>query len=80
MAAVTVRDLDDAVRDRLRVRAANNGRSMEAEIRSILTASVAADPAVNPFVVLMDRFAELGGVDLDIPPRDSPARAAGFEE
>lgn len=42
MAAVSVRDLDETVRDRLRVRAAQNGRSMEAEIRAILTD---ADPS-----------------------------------
>ena len=40
MAAVSIRDLDDDVKDRLRVRAARNGRSMEAEIRAILTAAV----------------------------------------
>jgi plasmid stability protein len=40
MAAVSIRDLEDEVKDRLRVRAARNGRSMEAEIRAILTAAV----------------------------------------
>jgi hypothetical protein len=33
MAAVSIRNLDDTVRERLRVRAAAHGRSMEAEIR-----------------------------------------------
>jgi antitoxin FitA len=36
MATLTIRNLPDAVRDKLRVRAAQNGRSMEAEARSAL--------------------------------------------
>ncbi|HEY6139833.1 MAG TPA: Arc family DNA-binding protein [Thermoanaerobaculia bacterium] len=41
MAALTVRNLPDDVRDQLRVRAAKNGRSMEAEVRAILEAACA---------------------------------------
>lgn len=77
MAAVSIRDLDDAVRDRLRLRAAQHGRSMEAEARAILTAAVAPDADVpGLFDVLVDRFAGLGGVELDLPPRAAPPRAA----
>jgi phosphopantothenoylcysteine decarboxylase / phosphopantothenate---cysteine ligase len=36
MASLTIRKLDDAVRDRLRLRAAQNGRSVEDEVRVIL--------------------------------------------
>jgi plasmid stability protein len=36
MATLTIRNLPDDVRDRLRVRAAENGRSMEAEARATL--------------------------------------------
>ena len=42
MATLTIRNLPDDVRKRLRVRAAENGHSMEAEARQILAASVAA--------------------------------------
>lgn len=81
MAAISVRDLDDEVRERLRVRAASNGRSMEAEIRAILTAAVSEpEPDADLFTTLLDRFGELGGVELPIPPRSSPARAADFSE
>ena len=81
MAAISVRDLDDGVRERLRVRAAGNGRSMEAEIREILTVAVCeAEPAADLFTTLLDRFGELGGVDLPIQARSSPARAADFSE
>lgn len=42
MATLTIRNLPDDVRERLRMRAARAGRSMEAEVRAILTeASVA---------------------------------------
>ena len=40
MAAVSIRNLDDTVRERLRIRAAAHGRSMEAEIRVILIEAV----------------------------------------
>ena len=36
MATLTIRNLDDAVRDRLRQRAAERGHSMEEEVRQIL--------------------------------------------
>jgi len=76
MAAVSIRDLDDDVRERLRVRAAQHGRSMEAEMRAILTAAVSEEPGGPGLVAtLKDRFAELGGVALDLPPRATPPRA-----
>lgn len=40
MAAVSIRNLDDCVRDQLRIRAAAHGRSMESEIRAILVDAV----------------------------------------
>jgi plasmid stability protein len=79
MAAVSVRDLDDDVKERLRMRAAGNGRSMEAEIRAILVKAVnEPKPSEGLLSALMDRFSALKGVDLDLPPRDTPARAADF--
>jgi antitoxin FitA len=81
MAALSIRDLDDAVREKLRLRAAQHGRSMEAEIRHILTAAVAEDaPATDLFSALTDRFARLGGVELDLPTRSTPPRAASLPE
>lgn len=40
MATLTIRDLDDGIRAKLRVRAATKGVSMEAEVRSILAEAV----------------------------------------
>ena len=77
MAAVSIRDLDDGVKERLRVRAAQNGRSMESEIRVILADAVGApEQAASLFEALLDRMAELGGVDLDLPARQERPRAA----
>ncbi len=79
MAAISVRGLGEDVREGLRVRAARNGRSMEAEIRAILTAAVReGDPTTDLFTTLLERFGELVGVELSIPPRTSAARAADF--
>lgn len=77
MAAVSIRDLDDQVRERLRVRAAQHGRSMEAEIRAILTDAVSR-PAdtIGLAQALLMRFGALGGVELDLPTRDLSPRAA----
>lgn len=81
MAAVSIRDLDDSVREKLRVRAARNRRSMEAEMRAILTAAVAEDGSRPGLIgALAERFAGLGGVELDLPPRATPARAAAPPE
>jgi antitoxin FitA len=79
MAAISIRNIDDDVRERLRVRAARNGRSMEAEIRSILSAAVEEpEPTTDLFSTLLERFGEAGGVDLPLLPRTSQARAADF--
>ena len=71
MATVSIRDLDDGVRDRLRVRAARNGRSMEAEMRAILTAAVAEEQQKYPNAVAMiiDVFRGYDDLVLEIEPR-----------
>lgn len=77
MSAVSIRNLDDRVKERIRVRAARHGRSMEAEMRAILTEAV-SEPGEDTglFQALLDRFGQLGGVDLEIPPRTTRPRAA----
>lgn len=71
MARITIRNLDDSVMERLRARAAKNGRSVAAEVRAILTEAVAEpDTKEGLFGTLHRRFAELGGVELDLPPRN----------
>lgn len=65
MASITIRNLDDDVKRRLRVRAAEHGRSMEEEARDILR-QVVGSPSTphNLGRAIHDRFAALGGVDL----------------
>ena len=81
MAAFSIRDLDDSVTERLRLRAAQHGRSLEAEIRAILTAAVTDEaPRTGLFSALTGRFAQLGGVDLDLPPGATSPRVANLPE
>jgi plasmid stability protein len=79
VAAVSIRNLDDVVRERLRVRAAANGRSMEAEMRAILVEAVRQPGEEEGLLAaLLNSVADLGGVDLDIPTRSAPPRAVTF--
>ena len=76
VASITVRNLDPSMKERLRVRAARHGHSMEAEARSILQTALdeRGDSAPRPlYARIRARFAPLGGVDLELPPRE-PAR------
>ena len=79
VAAVSVRDLDDGVKEKLRIRAAEHGRSMEAEIRAILEEAVRdSGQSAGLLMTLMERFGEIGGVDLELPSRSTLPRAADF--
>ncbi|MDE0680817.1 MAG: plasmid stabilization protein [Gammaproteobacteria bacterium] len=74
MASITIRNLDDNVKTRLRVRAAENHRSMEEEARLILRDAVRCKSSnQNLAEAIRARIAPLGGVDLQLPPR-APGR------
>lgn len=72
MASITIRNLDEGLKRRLRVRAAEHGRSMEDEARAILRVSLSADAAMPRHLgtALHALFASAGGADLDIPARE----------
>lgn len=77
MAAVSIRGLDERVKDRIRLRAAQHGRSMEAEMRAILTDAVSEPEEARGLLgALLDRFSALGGVELELPVRSARPRAA----
>ena len=77
MATLTIRDLDDELRVRLRVRAAERGRSMEAEVREILRDALTGPTAQGRLGSRVhQRFATIGGVDLDLPARTDLPRSA----
>ena len=74
MATLTIRGLDDDIRDRLRLRAATHGRSMEAEARSIIAEAVAS-PIERSLVDIMLALREaLDGEGLELPERSDPVR------
>lgn len=71
MASITIRKLDDDVKTRLRKRAAGHGRSMEEEARVILREAVERkEGPANLASAIRARFAPLGGVELELPPRE----------
>lgn len=75
MASITIRNLDDAVKRKLRIRAAEHGRSMEEEAREILRRVVGQAPLPRDLGrSIHQRFAALGGVELTLPER-GPMRA-----
>jgi plasmid stability protein len=81
VATITIRQLDDRTKAKLRVRAAEHGRSMEEEAREILrSALIQKAPRGSLSLRIRRRFAPLGGVDLKIPPRDAMREPPKFEE
>ena len=79
MTTLMVRSVEPAVKERLRVRAAQNGHSMEAELRSILNTVLAPSQELNLAEAIRRRVAVYGGVDLDPPPPLPLAPAVLFE-
>lgn len=70
-----ITDIDDDVLARLQARAARHGRPVEEEARAILTDAVGgSQPSGNFMGELHRSFADLGGVELDIPPRNEVPR------
>jgi antitoxin FitA len=71
MATLTIRNVDPEVQKRLRVRAAQNGRSMEAELRSIIIDAVGAEGEIhepNLADEIWSYFAPFGGIELEPHP------------
>ena len=80
MASITIRNLDDVVKRRLRVRAAEHGRSMEEEARDILRQVVGQPSAPrNLGQAIHARFATLDGIDLPQPQRGPMRPFPDFE-
>jgi len=76
MTSIIVRGLDETVKKRLAAQAKEHGRSMEAEVRDILT-KAANRPHIG--LALMRVAQDVGGFDdLPIPARSDVARAVDF--
>ena len=70
MSSLTIRNLDDNVKQSLRQRAAARGVSMEEEARFALRNWVKPGPAPSDEGLgtrLRNAFADLGGVELELP-------------
>lgn len=80
MASITIRQLEESTKRKLRMRAASHGRSMEQEAREILKAALsqADEQPTDLGKAIRDIFAPLGGVELQIPPR-GPIRDPGIK-
>jgi plasmid stability protein len=75
MASITIRNLDEDTKQRLRIAAARNGRSMEAEARQIIKSGLdrsrgKTERKETLAEAFRSIFGPLGGVDLQLPPRD----------
>ena len=81
MASITVRNLEEGLKRRLRIRAAENGRSMEEEARDILRTALYHQPQARKDLAsaIRARFAPLGEIELDIPPRSPIRKAPRFD-
>ena len=74
MASMTIRNIDEQLKARLRVQAALHGRSMEDEARDILRAALSTDLAVGNRSLaasIRSRIEPLGGVHLEQPGREA---------
>ncbi|TLY73321.1 MAG: plasmid stabilization protein [Gammaproteobacteria bacterium] len=82
MASMTIRNLDEKLKARLRVRAARHGRSMEDEARDILRAALSTESARAATLVdsIRARIVPLGGVELEIAPREPMREPVNLEE
>lgn len=78
MATITVRGLDDSVKRAIAEQARAHGRSMEAEVRHILTESMQRQRR-NIGAAFLDTFQDLGGVEVEVPSRSQRRRVPEFE-
>jgi plasmid stability protein len=76
MSSLTVRNLPDATHRALKLRAAQHGRSTEAEIRYILESAVAPKVGIGSALAAIGR--SLGGVELDLQRDQRPIEPASF--
>ncbi len=80
MASITVRNLAPSVKERLRVRAAQHGRSMEAEAREILQSALDGPKRTQTLPDIMrEVFGPEHGVELVLPPREAGRTPPAFE-
>lgn len=79
---LTVRNVERQLKEKLRIRAARHGQSMEAELRQILRETLADEgkPEPNLAEAIRRRFAPFGGVELEPHPRVPAREPPRFDE
>ncbi|WP_020203378.1 MULTISPECIES: FitA-like ribbon-helix-helix domain-containing protein [Cupriavidus] len=81
MATLTIRNIDEALKARLRLEAAQHGRSMEEEVRAILRQALSKPYRTEGLGSrIRTHFAHLSDPGVPLPPRDEPPRAADLPE
>ncbi|MBK9125774.1 MAG: plasmid stabilization protein [Chloroflexi bacterium] len=81
MTTLTIRNLDDATKQRLRIRAAHHGVSMEEEVRRILKEALRPTDAPSGLGKrLQDRFAGLSTEEFAVPDRQLPRSAPQWDD
>ena len=82
MGTLLIRNLDDSIKETIRVRAARHGRSMEAEARAILEEGVSksepSEPREHPYWTIRRAVERYGGIDLEPPTRESTRQPPDF--
>ena len=81
MASITIRNLDDNLKRKLRLRAAHRNRSMEDEARDILRTALAQESAEtrNLADAIRELVEPLGGIELELPPRGPMQEPPNFK-
>ena len=82
MASITIRNLDDRLKSRLRIQAAAHGRSMEDEAWDILRSALSSEPTRkgNLAASIRAKFAPLGSVELPVVVREPMRLPPSFDE
>lgn len=78
MPSLSVRKLDATVYERLRIRAATHGISMEEEVRQIISHAVAAPSQIS--AVFRKHFGYQNGIDLKVPNQRKPHDPLDFDK
>lgn len=81
MTRIIIRDLDKEMEQELRIRAAGNDHSIEEEVRGILRDALAEDPVPEKGLgtAIHRMFQTAGGIELDIPSRQSMREPPRFD-
>ncbi|MEQ1696050.1 MAG: plasmid stabilization protein [Hyphomicrobiaceae bacterium] len=83
MASVTIENIDEALAQRLSVRAAAHGRSMEAEAKDILSTALGGELPERVPGNLADAIRAIvepiGGIELELVPRQPVREPPKFE-